>query len=150
MKKIILLFGLFVFSSNIFAQQISMLHPTLVIWTTGNNKVSLTDAKYGVIVEDNVTLNVYFHDLYFTKLANPSDVSLEFRWYYYLSTSRRLMYIDNVSYSNAIIAVKENVVLFKSVQKNLQPGWWEVQIVNSKDQGFLEIGNVSKFQIFVK
>jgi hypothetical protein len=40
--------------------------------------------------------------------------------------------------------------MFKSVQKNLQPGWWEVQVVNSNDAGFIEIAKVSKFQIFVK
>ena len=149
MKKTILILGLILFSLSIFAQKVSMLHPTLVVWKTGTEKYSLKEAKYGVALKNDLSLNVYFHKLYFSRLSNPADLTLEFRWYYYLSTRRSLMYVDKVPYKDAKIDA-ENVVIFKSVQKNLQPGWWEVQIVNSNDTGFLEIGNVSKFQIFIK
>ncbi|MEA3451808.1 MAG: hypothetical protein U9Q83_07875 [Bacteroidota bacterium] len=149
MKKIILLFGLILISSSIFAQKISMLHPTLVVWKNDADKVSLKEAKYGVVLKDNLSLDVYIHQMYFNRMDNPNEISLEFRWYYYLSTRRSLMYVDKVSYKDANKKVK-NVTVFSSVQKDLQNGWWEVQIVNAKDAGFLRIGKVSKFQIFVK
>jgi len=101
MKRIILLFGLILISMSIFAQKISMLQPTLVVWKNGADKVSLKDAKYGVVLKDNLSLDVYIHQIYFSRMDNPAEVSLEFRWYYYLSTRRSLMYVDKVSYKDA-------------------------------------------------
>ena len=149
MKKILLLISIFLLSISGIAQKISTLQPTLVVWKTNGEKISLNDAKYGVYVGDSLAINMYFHQYYFENIKDKENLQLEFRWYYYLSTRRSLMSVEKVSYRQAK-KIPNNVIMFKSVQKNLQSGWWEVQVVNSNDAGFVSIAKVSKFQIFVK
>ncbi len=149
MKKILFLTVIIFAGISIFAQKISSLQPTLVVWKTGNNKISLNDAKYGVVAGDSLELDMYFHEYYFEKVQNKDNLNLEFRWYYYLSTRRSLMSVEKVNYKDAK-KLQDNMLVFRSSQKNLQPGWWEVQVVNTEDGGFIEIAKVSKFQIFIK
>jgi hypothetical protein len=149
MKKIIILSIFSLFAINLFSQKISNLSPTLIVWKNNNERISLRTAHYGVCPKDSISLYVYFSKYKLNKLYKSKNFSLEFRWYYYLSTRKTLMRIDKLDYKKAQ-KLKNNIVLFKSTQKVLQPGWWEVQILNTDDNGYLEIGNVYKFQIFIK
>lgn len=148
MKKIFFITGLLLFSYFLSAQKISSLNPTLIVWNLNDHKVSLTNAKYGVFLEDSISLNVFFHKSFFDRIDNAKDINFEFRWYYFLSTRRSLMFVDKIEYDNS--HKNGNIVKISSSQKTLQPGWWEVQILTSYDNAFLEIGDISKFQIFVK
>ncbi len=149
MKKYILILGILLSVNIIFAQKISNLSPTLIVWKTNSKKISLKDAKYGINLNDSLSLNVMFHKSVFDRVTDANNLVFEFRWYYYLSTRRSLMYVDKVKYKNADLSVA-NVVNLKSTQKTLQKGWWEVQIVCSYDNGFIQIGDISKYQIFIK
>jgi hypothetical protein len=148
MKKYLLLIGLIFLSGISFSQKISSLSPTMVVWKLNNEKVTLVQARYGVFMQDSLSIDIYFPKQTFDRMTNAENVKFEFRWYYYLSTRRSLMYVDKVDYNKS--NSRNNVVVLHSSQQKLQPGWWEVQVVTTYDNGFLEIAETSKFQILVK
>jgi len=147
MKKNILLLILIFSANSIFAQKISSLSPTLIAWENNNQTVSINEAKYGVFFKDSLSLDVMFHQTQFDRITNANNIVFEFRWYYYLSTRRSLMFVDKVKAN-----VQPNTAVhLSSTQQSLQSGWWEVQIYTSYDNGgFIQIGDVSKYQIFIK
>lgn len=148
MKKVII-FTLFILAATILnAQKISTLKPTFVVWQKGDENISLNQAKFGTQVNDSITLSFYFNNYAFKARRNYDKIYLEFRWYYYLSTRKSLMYIDKVSYDEALKL--KDAIIYSSTQKPLQPGWWEVQVISSSDLGFLKFGTSYKYQIFVK
>lgn len=149
MKKITLLIIILFASNFIFGQKISTLSPTLIVWKNNNQKVSLNDAKYGLSFNDSLTLNVTFYKTFFDRINDAENIVFEFRWYYYLSTRRSLMFVDKIKYKDAIFS-GNNSVEINSSQTGLQQGWWEVQVYTSYDNGFLQIGDISKFQVFIK
>lgn len=149
MKKIAYIIIILFSFTTIKAQKISSISPTLIVWRNNNDKISVNDAKYGVFFKDSLSLDVKFHKTQFDRISNTNNLVFEFRWYYYLSTRRSLMFVDKVKYSNAKIT--NNSVALNSTQQSLKSGWWEVQVYTSYDGGgFLEIGDISKFQIFIK
>ena len=148
MKKYLFLIGLLLLTGISFSQKISSLSPTLIVWKSNNEKISLVQARYGVFAKDSLSIDVYFPQQTFDRMSNAANVKFEFRWYYYLSTRRSLMYVDKVGYNKS--NSKKDVVVLHSSQQRLQPGWWEVQVVTTYDNGFLEIAETSKFQILVK
>ncbi|MBN2663000.1 MAG: hypothetical protein JXR68_05070 [Bacteroidales bacterium] len=149
MKKLsiilIILFG----ANFIHGQKISTLTPTLVVWKNNNQKISLNDAKYGLVFNDSLTLNVTFYKSIFDRIGDADNIVFEFRWYYYLSTRRSLMFVDKVKYKDALFS-GNNTAEITSCQKGLQQGWWEVQVYTTYDNGFLKIGDIAKFQVFIK
>lgn len=148
MKKIFV-FTLIILGATILnAQKVSTLKPTFVVWQKSNKNISLNDAKFGVNLDDSITLSFYFNNYAFKAKQNYDKIYLEFRWYYYLSTRKSLMYIDKVSYDEALKL--KDAIIYSSTQKPLQPGWWEVQVISSSDLGFLQFGSSYKYQIFVK
>ncbi len=149
MKKLLLILVLFLSVNSLFAQKISNLSPTLVVWEMANKKYSLKDAKYGVQQTDSLSLNVYFHKSFFDRVKTADNITFEYRWYYYLSTRRSLMFVDKVKYNQGQ-TLDDNVISFSSSQKTLQPGWWEVQIITTYDNGYIQIGDTYKYQIFIK
>lgn len=146
MKKTFIFFGLIFLTSLIFGQKISSLEPTMIIWKSNNNKVSLADGRYGIMLEDSLSLDVYFSQQTYDRFKEK-NVTFEFRWYYYLSTRKSLMYVDKV---NSFRHLGDGSMFVHSAQNKLQPGWWEVQILTSFDNGLLEIANTSKFQVMIK
>ena len=149
MKKIILIIGIVFLSNLVFSQKISSLSPTMIVWQQNKNKVSLSQARYGVAIQDSLSLDVYFSQSTFDRITNSENVQFEFRWYYYLTTRRSLMYTEKIDFSNIQIS-NNGVVIIHSSQNKLQSGWWEVQVLTTYDNGYLEIANTSKFQVLIK
>ena len=149
MKKFVLILGLIFFSNLVFSQKISSLSPTMIVWQQNKNKVSLSQARYGVAIQDSLSLDIYFSQNTFDRISNSDDVQFEFRWYYYLSTRRSLMYTEKIKYSDVKV-LNNGVIIIHSSQNKLQAGWWEVQVLTTYDNGYLEIANTSKFQVLVK
>jgi len=148
MKKILIISLIFLGSLAANAQKISNLKPTFVVWQKGRNNISLNDAKFGVVIKDSISLSLFFNNHLFETIENYENTVLEFRWYYYLSTRKSLMYIDKVNYKEAL--KQKDAIVYSSSYKSLRPGWWEVQVISSTDKGFLQFGSTMKYQIFVK
>lgn len=148
MKKILVIIFLLNTVINLNAQKLSPLTPILVVWNTNNQNISLKNAKYGVQVKDSLSLDIYFNKLLLENNSKYSKLNLEFRWYYYLSTSKSLMYIDHMTFKNSK-HIKDKII-YQTSEHSLQPGWWEIVVVNLNDNGFLHFGNTYKFQIFIK
>ncbi|MBN2663931.1 MAG: hypothetical protein JXR68_09810 [Bacteroidales bacterium] len=148
MKKIILFIGLIFISNLVFSQKISSLNPTMVVWENNSEKITLSQARYGVVMKDSLSLDVYFSKFVFDRIKAKS-AGFEFRWYYFLSTRRSLMYVEKVDFDE-IKELSDGNLLVHSTQQKLQPGWWEVQVFTTYDNGLLEIANTSKFQILIK
>ncbi len=148
MKKLAGIISLLLIVMSLNAQKLSPLSPVLVVWNTNDQNISLKNAKYGVQVNDSLSLEIYFNKLLLENNSKYSDLNLEFRWYYYLSTRKSLMFIDQVSYKKSK-RIKDQVI-YRTTQYSLQPGWWEVVVVNLNDGGFLQFGNTYKFQVFIK
>lgn len=148
MKKIILLLVYITLSFSAFSQNASKLRPTMIVWQCVDTKYSLNDAKNGVVLNDSVALKIYFNSILYEKMTKNSNITLEFRWYYYLSTRKDLMYIDKIE-SKKFDRSMKNAIIAMSQKPNLTPGWWEVQVICSLDNGFLELANTNKFQILV-
>ncbi len=130
----------------IFAQRVSELSPTMIVWNLdGNKKASLSKGRYGVKFRDSLSLDVYFSEQTYQRFKNK-NVKFEFRWYYYLSTTKSMMYVDKGKH---LTALQNGSLFVNSTQKNLKPGWWEVQIYTNYDNALLEIARTTKFQIMI-
>ncbi len=147
MKKIFTLVILLAIGLGVFAQSYSSLSPTLVVWNADGQKYSLRRAAYGVPQPKALTLEVYFRK---QDLRNvPSTLKLEFRWYYYLSTRRKFVKSEVISLQKAQ-ETPDGAIKFTSTLYTVQPGWWEVQIVNSLDHRLIRYAKLNKFQVFVR
>ncbi len=151
MKKALLLpvlllfLGVNIFAQNFGVQKISKVRPDLVIWKADGNTFTLKQARAGIVTPNKLSIEVYL-DTSFRKVLNKQN--FEFRWYYYLSTRRKLMDTQIVPVSKA--KIKDGSLVITSSKTDLTKGWWEVQIVSTSDRGFVQFGKNISFQIFLK
>ena len=143
MKKVIFTFLMFLLSFSLVKSQ--GLEPVLVVWQVDQNRVSLRKALYGIDVSNSLKLNVYFNK---NQLKNK-DLKFEFRWYYYLSTRRKLVQTQLLSLKDAK-ETAQGLYLLSSELTTVQPGWWEVQVVVYPQRQFISFANRNKFQIYVR
>lgn len=153
MKKILLfsavLLGIFL-TKNTFAQdKISKITPTHIIWNVNGSKTTLKEGSYGVGKADSLTIKVFFKDEIIRNLEGKGSLDFEFRWYYYFSTKKKLVETQVIKFSQDNYQ-QNGSYLISSTKKNISKGWWEVQIISKNDNGYLRIGKLKRFQIFVK
>ncbi len=147
MKRISTIILALVILTGAFAQN-QGLKPSLIVWQAGAENFSLRKALYGVNQPDKLTLKVYFSQADLAAYKNK-NLKLEFRWYYYLSTRRKFVKSDIVPLSQAKVT-KDGAVIFSSTLSTVQPGWWEVQIINSADRSFVTFAGLNRFQILIR
>ncbi len=126
-------------------KSICNIKPTLVKWEADGRSLSLKNAKQGIIMPQKLTIAVYIDTI---KLKNKKDFSLEFRWYYYLSTRRKLMDTRVIPLNKA--QKVGAAYLFKCTKTDLTKGWWEVEIYDTKKHSILKFAQITNFQIFLK
>ena len=146
--KVLLVFTIVLISSTVIAQPISQIKPTHVVWKSDGQQVTLKTGKYGISQPDSLSIEIYFPQEYINQF-NKDDLSFEFKWYYYFSTRKKLITKKSVNY-NANNFKSNKSYLIHSTRGNITKGWWEVQIIALKDNGLLELGTLSKFQILIK
>lgn len=147
-KFLLLIFCVIIFK-NANSQNISKLVPIQVIWNTGYDKITLKKASnFGIEQPDSLTLEVFF-DVETIKKYSAEELKFEYKWYYYLSTKKRLMDTQQVTLNTSNIS-EEDSFLLSSTRKTLNKGWWEVQIIALTDNGLIELGDITQFQIFIK
>ena len=130
------------------SQNVSKLRPAMVVWQMNNEKIPLLEAKKGIAVKDSIEIEIFFNKVVYDNTVTSKEVTFEFRWYYYLSTRRELMKIEKISSDKLDNSIK-NAYILKSKMPTQTPGWWEVQIICSVDNGLLEWANNNKFQILI-
>ncbi len=145
MKKIFTLI-IFAITLNLGFAQVSSLKPTLVVWKADGTTYALRRALYGVNQPSALKLEVYIKASDVSKYKN---LKLEFRWFYYLSTRRKFISSQIVPLSKAQ-KLSGGILKFTSTLNTVQPGWWEVQVVNTTDRRFLSFAGKTKFQIMVR
>ncbi len=148
MKKIFTLIFILAIAATGFAQLHSSLHPTLVVWNVDGKNVALRRALYGINQPDKLKLEVYIRQSDLQRYGNR-PVKLEFRWFYYLSTRRKFIKSEVVTLSEAK-KLPKGLVKFSSTMDILQPGWWEVRVVNLADHRYISYANLYKFQILLR
>jgi len=145
---IISIFAVF-FINNTLAQSISKIKPVVLNWKAANESITLKKASNdGITQPDSLSFEVTFNKSELEKYIG-SNVNFEFKWYYYLSTKKKLMDTYIVTY-NPKNAKSDGSVVLKSTRSNINKGWWEVQVVAQYDNGLIELSNLTQFQIFVK
>jgi len=145
---IIAIFVIFSYNTS-FAQIGSKIEPTLLNWKVENTNITLKKASSeGILQPDSLSFEVYFDKLDIEKYM-ATNVNFEFKWYYYLSTKKKLMDTYVVSYNPKNVQ-KDGSVVLKSTRGNISKGWWEVQVVAQYDNGLIELGSLSQFQILIK
>jgi len=138
-----------IFVYQAYSQNISKIKPVHIIWNSGNEKVTLKKASnFGIIQPDSLLLEVYFDKETINSLKSE-PVTFEFKWYYYLSTKKKLMETQTIVLDETKLQ-EDGSYLITSKRKNLSKGWWEVQATALLDNGLLELGNITQFQIFIK
>ncbi len=148
MKKIFTLIIILALTVTGFAQLHSSLRPTLVVWNVDGKNVSLRRALYGINQPDKLKLEVYFRQADLQRYKNR-PFKLEFRWFYYLSTRKKFIKSQVVTLSDAQ-QLPKGLVKFTTTMDILQPGWWEVRIVNLADHRYIAYANLDKFQIMLR
>lgn len=132
-----------------YGQRISVVKPVHIVWDSGEEKISLKQAKtVGTSLSDSLMLEIFFTKEEIQKI-NKEKISFEFRWFFFMVTQKRLMdaYIVNL---NSKDIINNESYKISSTRKNLRKGWWEVQVICTVDNGLLSIGKLSSFQIFLK
>ncbi len=134
---------------NSFSQGISKIKPVVLNWKSNNENVTLKKASTdGITQPDSLSFEIVFDKNELARFS-AAEYNFEFKWYYYLSTRKKLMdsYIITCSVADV---TDEGSIIIKSTKTNINKGWWEVQIIAQHDNGLIELGNLSQFQIFVK
>ncbi len=147
MKKIIgLLIGVCIFGYS-FAQ--ADFKPTHIVWKADGKEVSLKSAyDTGIDRPEELGLSVFFsNDL--LKKYSKDDFTLEFRWFYYYSTTKEFMNKQVIPYDK-LNETSGNLFSVSSVRKNIRSGWWEVIVTAKYNNEPVEIEEVKRFQIYVK
>lgn len=138
---------IFVFQT--YSQNISKIKPVHIIWNAGTEKVTLKKASnFGIIQPDSLLLEVYFDKESINSLKSES-LTFEFKWYYYLSTKKKLMETQTIVLDETKLQ-EDGSYMITTKRSNLSKGWWEVQATALLDNGLLELGNITQFQIFIK
>ncbi len=146
MKKIFTLILLAITISFTFAQSTSSLKPTLVVWKADGTTYALRRALYGINQPSKLNLEVYVRA---SDIAKYKNLKLEFRWFYYLSTRRKFISSQVISLTQAQ-KLPGGILKFTSSLNTVQPGWWEVQVVNTADRRFLSFAGKTRFQIMIR
>ena len=139
---------LLIASLGLRAQYYSRIKPILVVWQVNDNKVSLRRGLYGVPKPEVLRINLYFNPQE-ARLYAQRGVVLQVRWYYYLSTRRKLVKVENVPFSKGHINPDGSYTLTSSL-RTVQPGWWEVQVVSSIDRRYIQFAGLDRFQILIQ
>ncbi len=148
MKKIYFTLVLVLFTLPALFAQYSAVRPLLITWEMNGHRVSLKKGLYGVELPSELTLSVYFSAKDAHKWQQR-NTALQFRWYYYLSTRRKLIRVETVSFNQGKVMPDGSFVI-SSTLKTVQPGWWEVQIVSSADRRYISFAGLDRFQIFIR
>lgn len=149
MKRFLLIIAIFFAASfELSAQYYSRVKPILVVWQVDGQKVSLRKGLYGISKPPVLKISFYF-DQRQAKLYTQKKVILQFRWYYYLSTRRKLVKVENVPFSKGEVNPDGSYTI-TSVLRTVQPGWWEVQVVSSLDRRYLRFANLDRYQILIQ
>ena len=149
MKKLLFLLIIVVATSfTLRAQYYSRVKPTLVVWQANDQRISLKRGLYGVPKPTTLSINLYFNPEQAKSLANRGVV-LQVRWYYYLSTRRKLVKVENLSFAKGHLNPDGSFSLSSSL-RTVQPGWWEVQVVSSLDRRYIQFAGLDRFQILIK
>jgi len=148
-KYFLIICLIIIFSTKTFSQSISSIKPVYIIWNTDIEKVTLKKASnFGIQQPDSLSIEIYF-DKETIDTYKTTELKFEFRWYYYLSTKKKLMDSQIVTLDKTKIQEDGSLKLF-SKRGNFAKGWWEVQVVSLNDNGFLELGEITQFQMFIK
>jgi len=148
MKRIFTLLIFIVLGASVFAQTFSSVRPTLVLWNADGQKVTVLKGRYGITQPSKLTLEMYFPASKLQYYASK-NLKLEFRWYYYLSTRKKLVQTDVVSIREARVN-SQGTFRISSSLSGVQPGWWEVYVVASIDNKPVALGRTYKYQVFIK
>ena len=136
-------------SLSMCSQHISMITPSDIKWISNGEELSLkTAVNNGIFLPEEISLELYFDRKELARY-DFSELNFDFEWYYYSSTE--LEYVTTYSvFSEQIEFQRNGTYLISSTYSALKKGWWEVKIVARIDEGLIEFGNMSKFQIFIK
>ena len=149
MKKFIYILAVLIFTGfGLNAQYYSKIKPILVVWQVNDSKVSLRRGLYGIPKPEELNINLYFNAQEAKKYAQRGVV-LQVRWYYYLSTRRKLVKVENLTFDKGHINNDGSYIL-TSTLKSVQPGWWEVQVVSSLDRRYIQFAGLDRFQILIQ
>jgi len=148
LKKISLsLFIIIIFGFKLQAQ--SKLVPSHVNWKADDISVSLKSAtEVGVSIPTKLSIELSF-DRAILKDIPKEQITFEFKWFYYYVTNKAFMDSYKITYDKATIEA-ENQFKFISSRKNINSGWWEVQVIASIDGKEVTFDKISKFQIYIK
>ncbi len=135
-------------STGLQAQYYSRVKPTLVVWQANDHKVSLRRGLYGIDKPTSLNIILFFSPK-MAQYYSQQGVILQFRWYYYLSTRRKLVKVENVPFSR-MHKNPDGSYSLSSTLKTIQPGWWEVQVVSSLDRRYIQFAGLDRFQILIK
>jgi len=147
MKKIILFLFLFFVIIKANAQSYSYIKPSLIVWEVENSKISLKKGLNGITSPNELKLSLYFksNDV---KNYLTQGVVLQFRWYYYLSTRKKLVKVENIPFSKAHNNTDGSISI-SSTLRGVQPGWWEVQVLSTTDRKRISYAGIDRYQIFI-
>ncbi len=138
---VILTFG------SLFSQ--TEIKPSRIEWKVGDKSVSLKDAyDNGIERPEKLGLSVYF-DSELLKTHKKEDFTLEFRWFYYYSTTKEFMNKQVLKYEDVKSDGKDEFSV-SSYRKNIRSGWWEVHVTTKYNGKPVSINGIKRFQVYVK
>ncbi len=125
------------------------LKPSYMVWKADGKDVSVKSAyEAGIEKPDELAFSVFFDNALLKKYAKE-DFTLEFRWFYYYSTTREFMNKQTITFEGSEVPAN-NTFSVSSTRKNIQSGWWEVIVTIKKNNQSVEYDGVKRFQIYVK
>jgi len=154
MKKLLIILSLglsFLFSQNSIAQvnkEISDIKAKVAWWQTTNSKLSISDALKGVVVSEELTIIIELQPQTLVQTGN-SIQKFEIKWYRY--GSRGLYLTDSFAQTINLTEQAKNkeAITIKSTRKNVQSGWWIVEVLAYYDNGFVTLDGKTQYRIKV-
>lgn len=154
MKKLLIILSLglgFLFTQNSIAQvnkEISDIKAKVAWWQTTNSKLTISDALKGIRVSEELTIIIELQPQTLVQTGN-SIQKFEIKWYRY--GSRGLYLTDSFAQTINFTEQAKNkeAITIKSTRKNVQPGWWIVEVLAYYDNGFVTLDGKTQYKIKV-
>ena len=146
-------FALIILLSFAFSQQVksqSIIKPSEISWKSNGKSISLSDA-YNKGVKNSNELGIeVFLDKSLKKKYTKEQLTFEFKWFHYYATQKSFMDSYIISYNEIADDVDtDKLFTISSKRKKVTKGWWEVLIIAKIDGKPVQLGKVSRFQIYI-
>jgi len=144
---IIFLMGFAGFISAQPKDRISDIKIDKIFWQVNDkDTVNIETAEKGInSPREKLSIVVYLENEYF-KTSKAEKYSFEIKWYRFGPTKKFL----TDSFIKEYVPEKGKQIVINSSRANLQPGWWEVEIMSYSDNGLLQFKKLSKFRLLIR